>query len=216
MPLRLQIPPSPCDETGDLGAFTSRRLLQRHIRQFHDVEHVAVILCTPIRGRPRTGIDQDRYSKVFGATNDSDRCLVASSGSADRPQPGADQAEHRRPKLCGRAVQRPRSSQLPQSRLSGATHEGGALCAAKPAITAQRARTSMTAKRHIGSVTRARRPSFALPGTFETNFVIDLHPPAGCRRRARNRASVSTMTRFHFRSGDVRGAGTGQLGNGKS
>src|SRR4029453_17403731 len=35
------------DETGDLGTFTSRRLFQRHIRQFPDVEHVAVILFTP-------------------------------------------------------------------------------------------------------------------------------------------------------------------------
>jgi hypothetical protein len=33
---------------------------------FPIVEHVAVILCTPKRGRPRTGIDQDGYSKVFG------------------------------------------------------------------------------------------------------------------------------------------------------
>lgn len=140
-----------------------------------------------------------RVTLSVDASFSGHRCLVASSGSADRPQPGADQAEHRRPKLCGRAVQRPRSSQLPQSRLSGATHEGGALCAVKPAITAQRARTSMMAKRHIGSVTRARWPSFALPGTFKTNFVIDLHPPAGCRRRARRRASVSTMvTRFSF------------------
>jgi hypothetical protein len=45
----------------------------------------------------------------------------------------------------------------------------------------------MMAKRHIGSVIRARWPSFALPGTFETNFVIDLHPPAGRRRRARRK-----------------------------
>jgi hypothetical protein len=51
-------------------------------------------------------------------------------------------------------------SKVPGSaKLSGATHEGGALCAVKPAITAQRARTSMTAKRHIGSVIRCRWPS---------------------------------------------------------
>jgi hypothetical protein len=30
--------------------------------------------------------------------------------------------------------------------------------------------SSMMAKRHIGSVTRARWPSFAQPGTFETNY----------------------------------------------
>jgi len=46
----------------------------------------------------------------------------------------------------------------------------------------------MMAKRHLGSVIRARWPSFALPGTFETNFDIDLHPPAGRRRRPRWRA----------------------------
>ena len=49
-----------------LGAFTSRCLLQRHIRQSPDVGDGAVILCTPKRARPHAGIDQDGYSKVFG------------------------------------------------------------------------------------------------------------------------------------------------------
>jgi hypothetical protein len=43
--------------------------------------------------------------------------------------------------------------------------------------------SSMMAKRHIGSVTRARWPSFALPGTFETNlssiFILPLDAVGG-------------------------------------